>query len=196
MSIVINTNKGGGGTQNWDNVLSQGGKLTTTRTFNFDYNNLTFYNVQDFIIELKTGLVDSQHNIFFEEQQFFSFQKTTDPIYNFFYYDDQISHDKNFFYFSYFPNETAFSLQLGDFQGAINNTYITINDTNTLIDINAQTKVQINSTKIFLQCFSTFQLTTNSIEINRATVGGVHTPSSAYLPVVINGVTYYLQLFN
>jgi hypothetical protein len=195
MSIVINTNKGGG-TQDWDNVLSQGGLLTTNRIFDFDFNNLTFFNVRGFDIEFTTGSADCTHSILFEPSQFFSFLKTNDPTYNFYYYDDNISHDKNFFNFVWFPNELSFNLSLGDYQGAINNTYITINDFNTLIDINAQTRVQINSNQIFLNCPGSFKITTTQIEINRATVGGAHPPSTQHLPVVVNGVTYYLQLLN
>jgi hypothetical protein len=195
MSIVINTNNGKG-TQNWDNVLSQGGFLTTNRTFDFDANALTFSNVNTFNINFTTGLVDTQHNISFETTQFFSFLKTTAQTYNFYYFDDDITHDKNFFNFVWDLTALNFLLQLGDYAGAVNNTHITINDLNTLIYINAQNKVQINSTEVFANCYSKFTLTTLSIEINRATVGGVHTTSGQHLPVVVNGVTYYLQLLN
>jgi hypothetical protein len=47
-----------------------------------------------------------------------------------------------------------------------------------------------------MQAQNTISLICGTLSITRSTVGGVHTTSGQHLPVVVNGVTYYLLLLN
>jgi hypothetical protein len=96
MSIVINTNKSGGGNQNWDNVLSKGGALTTNRSFDYGNNALFFNNIsyQSFNLINNASFIVS-----YITNNYFNFESNTnfDQLY---YYDSHNDHN-NFFYFNF-----------------------------------------------------------------------------------------------
>jgi hypothetical protein len=182
MSIIINTNKGGG-TQNWDNVLSQGGYFTANRSFQFDDHNLTFDGVGQFNLNLSGGggyfNIDLGNNIRF---QFYNIGinkslNCTDS-----------NGDPNYFYLNWNTNDNVIQWAVGDFQQTFNGTFIRLQDDTQEILLNASSQTTLETSVL------TFQI--NELHINRTTVGGAHLTSGQYLPVVVNGVTYYLQLFN
>jgi hypothetical protein len=177
MSIVINTNNGGGGTQNWDNVLSQPGGFTVGHSFNFNSYNLIWFDIGFFDMEFRSA--DSGFTIRYDGDNFFTFSKQGTEQSFYFYHGTEGA--PNFFQFYLDAASNLFTMQLGDYQGTYNNTYISINDDSAAILIKANNSLILN---------------TSSFTINTPTATGVHTPTAQHLPVIVNGTQYYLQLLN
>lgn len=176
MSIVINSNKGGAN-QNWDNVLSQGGKFLTDRNFDFNNKNLFFEHISFLNFKLRND--DSgEFRITFLNNNYFNFFSST-SFQQIFFYDANQDND-NLFSF-YFDNGGAFIYKLGDYQAYWNNTYFLLDDENRTIE---------------LQAFDIIKLTYGQLIINSGTSGGVHTPSGEHLEVLVNGNIRYIQLLN
>lgn len=175
MSIVINTNKSGGGNQNWDNVLSKGGALTSFRSFDYGNFGLFFNNVshQSFnLIDNASFIVNYSSNNYFNFESYPNFD-------HLFFYDSHNDHD-NFFDFS-FDTTGIFNFKLGDYRGDYNGTQFLLND---------------DAGYILMQAQDSIELICGTLRITRSTVGGVHVSSGQYLPVTVNGANYNIQLFN
>jgi hypothetical protein len=112
------TGSGGGGSQNWDNVLSLGGSLTQNRSFNFDYNfgltfaNGTYFQLQN--IPLFKILYSDNSNVFFTNNYLKYFTSTNvNTVYSFDYSNGNVA--------------------LGDFGGQSNGTHLNVEVSNNRI---------------------------------------------------------------
>lgn len=144
-SWVLVSGSGGGGSQNWDQVLNNGGALSQNRSFNFDYDfGLTFQNGDYFKLDgFNQFRIDYRNGVF--------------P------YDNYVIFDKNYLkYYTSTNVNTVFSFDyitgnvaLGDFSGVFSSTHMNIS---------------VSSNQIYLapQSVMTFLTTADSVYIGDA----------------------------
>ena len=112
------TGSGGGGSQNWDQVLNQGGTLTQNRSFIFDDNfgltfaDGTYFQLQN--IPLFKILYSNNSNVFFTDNYLKYFTSTNvNTVYSFDYSNGNVA--------------------LGDFGGQSNGTHLSVDVSNNRI---------------------------------------------------------------
>jgi hypothetical protein len=104
------TGSGGGGSQNWDDVLSLGGYFTADRSFQFNNKKLAFLAVNEFNLQFNS------YNSIFIHQDKLSFYNTGNSIENCFLFD--------------YLNANVY---LGDFSKINSGVYLNIDSTNKLL---------------------------------------------------------------